>query len=251
MSVPSHWLSSLLQKADDDAPGKASLVVASTSSVDRQDDIVEQDWELDDYAKNPVILWGHRYDLAPVGRALGVKVENGKLLASIAWDEDSEMGKAVARQVRDGFLNAVSVGFYPGQSIPRRSLPDGDPRKKDGYGYIHSKNKLLEISVVPVPANAEALFVTRSAGLADAATIRACMAKGLPVPGRDGEVLEVLLAEVRREVGAAGVAALIERVGALEKALEAMRPAPDADPWASWGFGEERGGDSWAKWFEG
>jgi HK97 family phage prohead protease len=135
--------------------------VASTSAVDRADDIVEQDWELDDFRKNPVILWAHRYDLAPVGKALGVEVRDSRLVASVQWDAAGH-GAEIARQVKGGFLSAVSVGFYPGASIPRRSLPDGDPRKAE-WGYIHSKCRLIEISVVPVPANPEALAISRGA----------------------------------------------------------------------------------------
>ena len=58
--------------------------------------------------------------------------------------------------MRRGFLNAVAVGFNPGEAIDRRSFADDDPRHND-RGYVFRGNELLEISVVPIPANPEAL----------------------------------------------------------------------------------------------
>jgi HK97 family phage prohead protease len=238
---PSFWLPALLtrsdmedeEKPDGTMPAKLgpSLFVASSSAVDRAEDIVEQDWDLAHFRANPVILWAHRYDLPPVGKAVAIEVREGKLLASVEWDEDGA-GKEVARQVKSGFLSAVSVGFYPGQSVPRRSLPEGDPRRAD-YGYIHSKCKLLEISVVPVPANPEALAIARGAPMFDAGMVRACLAKGLPLPGRDGELVDVLRRTLPRDlvrVILSDEALTQELAAALAKA--APKPPEPKDPFA-------------------
>jgi phage head maturation protease len=61
------------------------------------------------------------------------------------------MGKAVAALLSGGFLRSVSVGFRP---LEFRF--SSDPARQGGIDF--TKQELLEISVVPVPANAEALL---------------------------------------------------------------------------------------------
>ena len=147
-----------LQVEAKEADGGTVTVIASAPTEDRMDDIVEAPWKLYRFMANPVIQWAHRYDIPPVGRATSVTVEDGVLLATIEFDESEEnpLGRTVASQMRRGFLNAVSVGFNPGEAIDRRSFADDDPRHND-RGYVFRGNELLEISVVPIPANPEAL----------------------------------------------------------------------------------------------
>ena len=137
-----------------EAEGGTVTVIASAPTEDRMDDIVEAPWKLDRFKANPVIQWAHRYDIPPVGRATSVTVEDGLLMATIEFDEadTNPLGQTVASQMRRGFLNAVSVGFAPGETIDRRSLPEDDPRHND-RGLVFRGSELLEISVVPIPAN--------------------------------------------------------------------------------------------------
>jgi HK97 family phage prohead protease len=141
---------------DEDRPRNRTTFIASTDVVDRVGDIVEQDWQLEEFKTNPVVLWAHDSSSAPVGKVVDISAAGGSLVAEIEWDMGGERGAEVARQFAEGFLSAVSVGFIPGALQPRYMLADDDPRKADG-GYVMSKNKLLEISAVPVPANAQAL----------------------------------------------------------------------------------------------
>jgi HK97 family phage prohead protease len=244
-----------------DAYSAPTVFVASTSTIDRADDIVEQDWDLEHFRKNPVILWAHDSRSMPVGRAVGVEVVDGRLMCSVVWDEAHEVGKQVARQVREGFLSAVSVGFYPGMQVPRRSLPEGDPRKAD-YGYILSKNKLIEISVVPVPANPQALVVSRSLAQSFAPRmILDCWERGLPAPGPNGGEWDAIRRWLEAKAGAEAARALLEDEEALGKIAEAValrvgkEPAkgPDA-PDALTAFfrsaPQDGQANDWSKWFE-
>ena len=52
----------------------------------------------------------------------------------------------------------VSVGFQPGDSVPRNRLPKDHPAFGE-KGALMSSPRLLEISAVPIPANAEALAI--------------------------------------------------------------------------------------------
>jgi len=139
-------------------------VIASAPTVDRMGDIVEAPWDLQRFASNPVIQWAHRYDIPPVGRATSVTVDaDGVLMMDIEFDESPEnpLGRTVASQMRRGFLNAVSVGFAPGESVRRSSLPKDDPRYGE-EGWVYRNSELLETSVVPIPANPQALAIRRA-----------------------------------------------------------------------------------------
>lgn len=162
-----QWLQAVVQRdmhgdederpPEDEKP-KHTKVIASTDAADRMGDVVDQSWKLDEFRKNPVILFGHDYSQPPVGRAVSVEVRDGRLVAEIEWDTGHAMGALVARQFAEGFLNAVSVGFKPGRQVPRSLLDEKDPRYAKGeYGVVFLENTLLEISAVPVPANGEAL----------------------------------------------------------------------------------------------
>ena len=123
--------------------------VASTESPDRYGDVVRQDgWVVDNFMKNPVILWAHDYRRPPVGRVEEVKVENGQLLFKAKFlpeGLDPEADK-IFEMYKSGFLKAFSVGFMP---LEYEANEHG--------GTTFKKQELLEISAVPVPANPEAL----------------------------------------------------------------------------------------------
>lgn len=122
---------------------------ASSSSVDRQNEIVDQNgWQLDSYRENPVVLDSHRYDSIEdiIGRCIRAEVVNGALECDIIFC-DSEKGECAEELVNTGFLRTVSVGF---KSLERRPGGAGQP-------MTHTRAELLEISMVSVPANRDAV----------------------------------------------------------------------------------------------
>jgi len=135
-----------------------TTVVASTASPDHANDIVDQTWDLEAYRANPVVMWAHRYNEPPVGRAVDVGMDGDSLKAVIEWDasEHNDRGRLMAHQFARGFMSAVSVGFRPGSSVARSALEENDPRYASS-GYVLADNTLLEISAAPVPMNDEAL----------------------------------------------------------------------------------------------
>ena len=141
--------------------------IASTAEVDRVGDIVEQSWRLDAFRRNPVILWNHDSSRAPIARATAVEVVNGQLEIEMQFDMADPFAAEVAGKIQRGFINAGSVGFFPGRVKYRGDLEPDDPRySRDGYGIVASDNELVEFSITPVPANSSALL----AASADAAT---------------------------------------------------------------------------------
>lgn len=118
--------------------------LASTSSVDRQGDSIDQSgWELKNFFNNPVLLWAHRYDELPLGKIIDIQITPKGLEADVEFASEDANPKAqqVKKLVDYGILNAVSVGFIP----------------KERNGNIITRAELLEISIVPVPANQDAL----------------------------------------------------------------------------------------------
>lgn len=118
--------------------------IFSTSNVDRHGDIVQQEWDLKSFKKNPVFLDSHRYDSIEhiLGKVIGIKSKD-QLEGDIEFMLDNPKGMLAYKMAQDGFLNATSVGFIP--------LDFGEK------GDI-TKSELLEVSAVSVPANAQALF---------------------------------------------------------------------------------------------
>lgn len=110
---------------------------------------------LDRYSRNPVVLDTHnRSEVgAVVGRA-SMEVDGDRLISRITFANTDRA--AQARQlVEDGFLRAVSVGFIPRkvQNL-RAGEAEGDA---EGPCRIVREWELMELSLVPVPADAEAL----------------------------------------------------------------------------------------------
>lgn len=153
--------------------------VMSTASEDRVGDTIAQaGWRLDSFKANPVLLWGHDSFSPPVGRVTSAVVEDGKLKAKgveFVPKEVSEFAWSIGRMVELGFVKAVSVGFRPLKwAFNERG------------GVDFTEQELLELSLVSVPANPEALNEAKGldVGLVDR------WAADLLVRDRDGLALD-------------------------------------------------------------
>jgi len=127
--------------------------VISTAAIDREGDtIAVEGWDVENYLKNPVVLWAHRYDQLPVAKAVSVVKSSGQLKATAEFPEPgiNPLADTVFEMLRGGFLRATSVGFRPKKSVHNEERP--------GWAMDFIEQELLEFSVVPVPANPEALM---------------------------------------------------------------------------------------------
>ena len=122
---------------------------ASTNDEDRSGDIIVSDaWKksgaLDNYLKNPVILAYHDPS-RPIGKAVEHTIDdNGlKITAKI-----SKAAGDIIQLIKEGILSAFSVGFI---------VKDADFDNKSGI-FLIKELELLEVSVVSIPANQNALF---------------------------------------------------------------------------------------------
>ena len=143
--------------ADETKSGRARFV-ASTSKPDRYGDVIDQrGWSLAAYKRNPVILLNHNANSLPIGRG-SVDVVDGSLQVDIEFDMGDPIGSEVARKTEAGYMSAVSVGFNPIESTPRSQLPKEDPAHAS-KGMYFSRAELLEVSVVTIPANGDAVSI--------------------------------------------------------------------------------------------
>lgn len=121
--------------------------MASTDREDRMGDILAAScWTkggMDNYSKNPIILFNHNYD-RPIGKAieLNLKPDGLEIVAELPENTPE------ARLVKAGVLKAFSVGFR---------IRDADYLEHTD-GLLIKDAELIEISVVSVPCNQDALF---------------------------------------------------------------------------------------------
>lgn len=140
-----QYIEATITKADDGS----FIAVASTNSVDRHGEVVDNNgWDLKAFKKNPVILWAHDHSEPAIGVSKKTWVEGAgkkaKLMIQPILHDVTEKARAVKQLVEMGVINSLSVGFKPIES-------------KDGITF--DKNELLEVSMVNVPANADAILL--------------------------------------------------------------------------------------------
>lgn len=127
-------------------------VIASDPTPDRAGDImVPSGCDLASYRRNPVVLANHDPG-KPLGTAdVQVKSNRVEALITFAPAKASQTADEFCALAKAGVLSAVSVGFNPIDSEPI-----------GGAGRRYNEWELLELSVVSVPANPNAVVLERS-----------------------------------------------------------------------------------------
>jgi HK97 family phage prohead protease len=157
-----------VRAAGEDEPGgkRKFKHVASDESRDAVGDrILVRGWELGRFQKNPQLLFAHDQRSLPIGSV--VKVWQGRhdgepaLMTESIFHEGDENPQAplIEKLVAKGALPGVSVGFVPLKMVWPESEEHREKLGLGPWGVLHEKQELLELSVVPVPANSNALRV--------------------------------------------------------------------------------------------
>ena len=138
-----------------DAGGR---IVISTAGCDRdRDRVMPRGAVLDNYQKNPVVMWGHSYYQPSdvIGRTVNLETTDGGIMADFelrpaANDQDPQN---IVRLLWDGgWVRTASIGFRPIEMQPN-----------EFGGNDITAWELLEWSLVPIPANADALRLAAKA----------------------------------------------------------------------------------------
>lgn len=133
-------------------------ILITTNACDRdRDRVMPHGVKLDNYLKNPVVMWGHSYDKPTdvIGKTTNLEITDSGIVADFelrpaANDQDPQN---VVRLLWDGgWIRTASIGFRPLVAEPN-----------EFGGQDFKEWELLEWSVTPVPANAAALRLAAKA----------------------------------------------------------------------------------------
>lgn len=146
-----------LQNRKIDEKTRSVEFVASDESIDSYGTIIPvKNWVLDRFNGNGIIGYQHNlYWSSDPDNVIGkgtAWVEDGKLMVRIEFEpkEINELAEKIYQKVLFGSINGVSVGFS--------ELDERETKEIDGQVvYVFGRCELLEISVVNIPANANAL----------------------------------------------------------------------------------------------
>jgi len=117
------------------------IAVASDEMEDRQGDKLKvEDWDFNQFRKNPVLQFAHDYHTPPVGVVKNLKIENRRVIFKPVFHEITPFAKEVKEMYKQGIMKAFSVGYMPNK---------------------RGKMELLEISCVPIGSNRNALTVAK------------------------------------------------------------------------------------------
>lgn len=139
---------------------KGPLVIegfANKAAPDRIKEVIRpKAWKVDNYLKNPTILFNHGHDpqfgSMPIGKAIEVKVLDEGLWIKVQISEsDDPKIKALRDLMREGILKTFSVGFDPKKA----------PTETEKGEFIFEEDgscELLETSVVTIPMQQDSDF---------------------------------------------------------------------------------------------
>lgn len=201
MTDETKFIEATIEKATDGS----FTAVASTNTVDRHGEIVDNNgWDLKAFKKNPVILWGHDHNEPAIGVSKKTWIEGtgkkAQLMIQPILHDVTEKARAIKQLVDMGVIRTLSVGFRPLES------PDG---------VTFTKNELLEVSMVNVPANSDAMMMAY---------------KGLKDAGFEDEVI--------KEVGIP--TEVVDKLVVMEKDIEELKSLVKVQPHQSKKRAEER-----------
>lgn len=144
-------------------------IVATDESVDRDGDIITmKGWRLDNYIKNPVMLWAHDHSSVPIAAAVKIeKQRNPKRLTlthKFPTPGVHPFADMILSLYHEKVINAGSVGFLPfdWEEIDENDKGKTQKSQKDEKFFFFGPRKfidqeLLEHSGCGVPANPNAL----------------------------------------------------------------------------------------------
>lgn len=137
-----RFLRAYVEGGESEDPASPVRFVASTEGVKRDGlDLKVEDWSLENYRKYPVVLYAHDYfgHNLPIGTG-EPSIDGRSLMIDVRFDAEDDFAMKVRRKAVKGMM-AGSVGW-----------DDVDVEGK-------VRHDLMEFSIVPVPADPDALPV--------------------------------------------------------------------------------------------
>lgn len=97
------------------------------------------------FERNPIMLYMHERESGVIGRWENVHKDGTQLIAEAVFDDSTELGAKVKKQVENGFLRSASIG-----------IDNMVYEERDGVKTV-TQCDLFEISIVDMPANENAV----------------------------------------------------------------------------------------------
>lgn len=191
----------------------------TTPSADRdRDRVMPMGGRTDRYMRNPIVQWGHMtYEpWQTVGRTTSLEVADAGMVATFDLREpttDADPQHIVRQLWAEKLINAASIGFQPLQATPN-----------DLGGLDFVSWELLEWSLVPIPANADALRLAYDAHPAAAKGFTAWLAKA-------GRVLSKANEQRLRQAHASIGEVLAQLEDEDDEEMDAGKAAPTLPDW--------------------
>jgi len=165
----------ILERKSYDTPmvlqeGEEQTFIAKISSenIDRDGDVlIASGCDFTTFNTNPVCMFNHSYTIPMVGKVLATQVNQNSIYAKIKL-ADTNLAKDLWSLVKGGFLRTCSVGYIVKESLVKgtrafnKYCEDRGIDITDNLKRIITKWELLENSLVPLPANPDALVVAIS-----------------------------------------------------------------------------------------
>ena len=135
-----------------------------------------------EFRRNPIALLNHDPD-RPIGKWANLRIENGKLMGHLemAPEGTSPRIDEIIKLIRARILCSCSVGFLPIESEPRAG-------SKGGIRY--KKQRLVECSIVAIPANANAMLLDAKKVEAQHLGLKAASINQIFQPNKNGSLAE-------------------------------------------------------------
>lgn len=229
-----------------DTSKMSAKFIVSTSCKDRHGDIVEPEGclpHIKNYTRNPRIFFAHRTDDLPIASArdsegnlcLEVDKENG-LIRSTAWFHgETPESELIFRLIARKELQAASIGFLPVKAAVIHTDMTDD-KTSNGDAILDFRNMghpimqflewdMIEWSVVPIPANQEALAAHLGRGHIEGEKITPAVRRALAawVPPKQKTIVPVSFSPITY-VAPQGPTPGLE---SLEKNLDTKKETPE------------------------
>jgi phage head maturation protease len=154
------------EKAEVKKDERAVISYISTVDKDRDNEQLMPDGvDLENYRKNPVVLYGHQYSSLPIGKNIWIKQDDRGLIAKTVFAKTEFADQLYNAYTEDvggtgPLLKAWSVGF-----IPKKWRDKEEKDAEDSPNRIYTEWELLEYSAVPIPSCPSALTLAVEKGL--------------------------------------------------------------------------------------
>lgn len=143
------------------------VVVASEKMDSMADVLLMSGAKLERFTKNPVVLYQHEADDAPIGLDLGLTIVGGELRGKMWLHEITKEAKEAKALIMANIIKCISIGFQI-HAVEWQMLTQEEKAKLPNYyseKRIITSWEMMEYSVVTLPANTDATIKSYIDGL--------------------------------------------------------------------------------------